>query len=108
MMKDDSTTQSLIESIITDTAFRINGERLQCPRCTDTPELNLEHILINCDQLTEERTESYLYTKKAKGNTTDYVKTDLLPIFCKVAKNKIINILQEARHKFLQENNLVE
>ena len=91
------------EITFSDTAFRLNGDRLPCPHCTDQ-NLSLSHLLYTCDHLAQERQDAKSFTKKTTGKMSDFSKTDLLPNFCNAGKNKIKSMtkLARSRHPAIQ------
>ena len=100
--KYDRTTQSTMLSMITDTSFRINGDRLICPHCPNT-ELSLEHVLSDCHIYHNERRDAYFYTDK-KDKKEVLISTDLFPNFCCAAKDKIYNTITLARQAYNSEH----
>ena len=98
----DRGTQKLLTTMITDTAFRLCGDRLFCPHCPDTT-LNLSHMINECSHLSQERQSAQLYTKTQKREG-DYANTDLFINFCAATRRKMVRLLQDARtaHPSLQ------
>ena len=92
----DRTTQRLMTTMLTDTAFRLCGDRLDCPHYPNTP-LNLLHIINDCPYLQQERTNAQLYTKKFQKRENDFANTDLFINMCSASKMKVTRMLQEAR-----------
>ena len=83
--------------MITDTAFRIYGERLRCPKCVGNKILTLEHIALKCNEFDDERIESFIYTDNVTWSPKDFRNTDIFPRFCKIAREKILNLLKISR-----------
>ena len=98
MYKYDRTTQSTMLSMITDTSFRINGDRLFCPHCPNE-ELSLEHVLSKCHIYQNERRDAYHYTDK-KNKKDVLISTDLFPNFCCAARDKIYNTVSRTRQVY--------
>ena len=92
----DRATQRLMTTMLIDRAFRLCGDRLDCPYCPSTP-LDLQHIINDCYHLQEERIFAQLYTKKFHKQENDFVNTDLFINICAAGKQKIERLLQEAR-----------
>ena len=102
-LEKNRVAQEVMITSITDTAFRLNGDRLPCPHCPGH-NLSLAHILYSCAHLSHERQNAWNYTKGTRGNKKDYVKTDLLPNICAAAKKKIraMTNLARSRHPIFQ------
>ena len=92
----DRGTQNLMATMLTDTAFRLCGDRLFCPHCPDTT-LNLAHIIKECPNLSQDRLSAQLYTNKVHRRERDYANTDLFINFCAASRRKMVRLLQEAR-----------
>ena len=110
LMEDDRPTQELIQACVTDTAFRINGDRLRCTICStddDIVPLTLEHILMNCSSLEQERMETIWCTENITMLDDKAVaKSNFAPMFIRAAKNKIKHIIWEGRQAFFEENEI--
>ena len=110
LMEDDRPTQDLIQACVTDTAFRINGDRLRCTECStdDTiVPLTLEHILIYCSSLEQERMETIWCTENITTlNWTTMAESNFAPTIIRAAKNKIKHIVWNARQAFFEENQI--
>ena len=92
----DRPTQRLLITTVTDTAFRICGDRLTCPNCPEN-YLTLQHLIHECPSLERERRDANLYTKKSKNRPIDYARTNLYINFCAAAKNKLTTMIKRAR-----------
>ena len=92
----DRATQRLMTTMLTDTAFRLCGDRLDCPHCPNT-HLDLQHIIYDCPHLQQERKNAQLYTRKFQKQENDLANTDLFINTCAAAKKKLERLLQEAR-----------
>ena len=98
MTKMDKKAQAVLISMICDTYHRINGDRLLCPHCPETP-MNLEHSL-ECQEFEKELRDAALYTPQTTKNDK-LATTDLFPHFCLAAAEKLQKTRAIARETFL-------
>ena len=100
-LKCNRESQVVMITMVTDTAFKIDGDRMECPQCTDTP-LTLEHVLLECPEYEEERQDAFVYSG-SELSTKSFQNNTLVPTFCLAAARKIRSNLNTAREVFLQK-----
>ena len=98
--KNNRMVQSTIVSTITDTAFRIKGDRLNCPHCPNT-SLTMQHVMKTCPRLEQERNDAKIYTLHNYQKSKDpWVHTDLYVHFCSASNEKLWKLIKEARRNY--------
>ena len=97
MQKKDRVTQAILTKTLTDTAYRVFGDRLKCPHCPDK-DLSMRHMM-ECPEFEEELGEAELYTKPDRGGRKSWAHTNLYVNFCAAARNKIGKMINEAKKK---------
>ena len=94
-LKKDRPAQATLTTTVTDTAFRVFGDRLKCPHCPNQ-QLNMKHM-IECPSLKEELNEAELYTKPDQSGRKSWAHTDLYVNFCSAARVKIGKMINDAK-----------
>ena len=78
MLKNDRLAQKLLVTMVTDTAFKINGTRLKCPYCPEKM-MTFEHVTKRCRHTFEEVIDAGIYSE---NKSLRFKNTDLLPLIC--------------------------
>ena len=76
-LKKDRYTQSTLVTTITDTAYRMYGERLSCPHCPGQT-LSLNHVAQECPYLIEDRRDAFAYARQDHKGRKGRTDTDLM------------------------------